>query len=191
MCGKYVEPVTCAFNRCEYMIECNQHKKYGVKPCYKVAVDWKSVGNKYQVFEPKEVGYVNFLGIRITTRMLPPCTVCGVPMKESKMKSVAKCGHTFHRRCYERATSDGCCVQCKASRRTTSSGRTGWEITNTYSTSSHVYYISFCTAQPDLFYCGVNFVNYYTMYPIRSNLHFSMRARSNDNFLQCLFVCTE
>lgn len=124
MCKEGVEPVNCAFNRCEYKIECRQHVKYGVKPCYKVAVDWKSIGNKCQIFEPKEVGFANFLGIRISSKELPPCTICRAAMTYSEMQSVAKCGHTFHQKCYAQATSNGC-IQCKANGAATSSGKTG------------------------------------------------------------------
>ena len=108
MCFKYVKPVTCGLNNCEWRFIGVKETKNGLE---RVKCDWKNVKNEYHRFDDGKKSLVNWTSLVIETRVEDDqltndniCAICLEEIKsdkdEEKNKNILlNCRHKFHKSC--------------------------------------------------------------------------------------------
>ena len=111
MCEQPIVPSTCGFNNCRWKFITRKISTLG-QPPQVVHSEWKSVGDVYARYSPEENGTGYFLDLKILCKekTREVCAVCTRQMNSSRKR--ARCGHSFHRKCFDFATSDRNCIEC-------------------------------------------------------------------------------
>ena len=118
VCSEYVDSKKCAFSNCKFNY--TGIKLVSGKPPQKVMSKKETtVGDHYLLFDPAETGEVNWLSLKICTKMSYGDKVevensCGICKKKmSASKRIAKCGHLFHDECQQKIQNlNIACVFC-------------------------------------------------------------------------------
>ena len=112
LCKKYVNPMNCGFNNCQYRMTGIKIDNITGQPSRFQSSSWVTVGNYFQTYDPKVSGECIWTHLKIHARELPkpesqaqrekePLNACFV-CKKTTSNAPMSCGHYVHSGCYQK-----------------------------------------------------------------------------------------